>query len=88
MKWVVENETGSDARMEARRIYPEGLNSRAVTLLATRRAVARAEGRIGKITHVRIGSQRPYLSMPVVVRFLPETRAARPTKQQRRLEFA
>lgn len=80
MKWIVENVNGSEARMEASRLYPDGLNAPVVTLRATSRAIAAAERKIGQITHVRLGSARPFLSMPVEIRIMPEPQPCRKSK--------
>lgn len=72
MKWTVENAAGSEARIEARRLYPDGVNARSVTLLSTRRAIQSAERKIGRITHVRLGTARPFLSEPVTLRIAEE----------------
>lgn len=85
MKWTLLNESGSEAKMEAQRLYPEGLNARNVTLLATRKAFQSAERKIGRITHVRLGSTRPFLSEPVVIRIAEQ---AQPTTARDRARQA
>jgi hypothetical protein len=63
--WTVENAGGSEAGISAERRYPRGINADRITLVASRASIKRAQGRIGEVTHVRLGSSRPFVIEPV-----------------------
>jgi hypothetical protein len=65
MKWTIYNESGSEVRIEARRSYPNGINARVITLVATRKAIESAERKIGQVTRVRRGNGYPAYTEPV-----------------------
>lgn len=65
MKWTVYNTSGLDARIEARRSYPHGLNARFITLVATRERIDAACNKIGMPVRVRIGTDFPIRTEPL-----------------------
>lgn len=66
MRWTVVNASGSDARITAKRVFSPGwAEAGVVKLAATRAAIDRVHRLIGKPTHVRLGTSRPYLEEPV-----------------------
>lgn len=65
MKYTVENEGGSEARITAVRAYPDGINAHTVTLHASAASIRAAERKIGPIVTVRMGDRIPFESRPV-----------------------
>jgi hypothetical protein len=59
MKWTVYNASGSSVQIKARRSYPNGLNARVITLIATRKTIEAVERKLGAVTRVRLGTDYP-----------------------------
>ena len=67
MKWTVYNATMAEAKIQARRSYPNGLNARCITLVATRKALEAVERKIGLPVRVRLGNGFPAHTEPVEI---------------------
>lgn len=65
MTWTIYNAAGSEARIRARRSYPNGINAAVITLVATRKAIETAQRTLGIPTRVRLGNGYPPLTEPV-----------------------